>query len=116
MLASCLSHQKSYPESIALYREALALYQTHPEHYFKEDRERVHLLRIQNNLGLALVGAGQYGEAEPLILAAVEGLSSPLFQTNSEDSSEVYDAGAKLYEAWGKPEKLAAWKAAHAAR
>ncbi len=65
-------------------------------------------------LGGSLLGQEKYAEAEPLILAGYEGMRArdekipPPAQPRLTDAA---DRVVKLYEAWGKPEKAAEWRA-----
>ena len=65
-------------------------------------------------LGGALLGQGQYAEAEPLIVAGYEGMKAREAQIPAPGKPRLAEAAervVRLYEAWGKPEKAAAWKA-----
>jgi tetratricopeptide (TPR) repeat protein len=65
-------------------------------------------------LGGSLLGQGQLAEAEPLILAAYEGLKAREAKIPGPRKSNLAKAAERvvqLYEAWGKPEQAAAWKA-----
>jgi serine/threonine protein kinase len=72
-------------------------------------------------LGGALLGQAKYAEAEPLLLSGYEGLEA---SQSVGAGSKYRERGARwprldrsgkrivqLYEAWGKPDKAAAWKA-----
>jgi hypothetical protein len=65
-------------------------------------------------LGEALVGQKKYAEAEPLLVAAYEGLKARKNQIPQFFVSyRLGLAGARivqLYEAWGQSEKAAAWR------
>jgi hypothetical protein len=65
-------------------------------------------------LGGALAGQGRYGEAEPLVVEGYEGLkdrAAKVPRTAPPFLSEAAGRVVRLYEAWGKPEQAAAWKA-----
>ena len=66
-------------------------------------------------LGGACLGRANYAEAEPLVIEGYEGL-----KTHAEQLSPLYarfriaEAGqriVRLYEAWGRAEKAAEWRA-----
>jgi hypothetical protein len=61
-------------------------------------------------LGGLYVGDGRYAEAEPLLLSAYEGYARA-FSPENADAQEAAAWLAKLYEAWGKPEKAKEWRA-----
>jgi serine/threonine protein kinase len=71
--------------------------------------------QAQSSLGAALLGQGAYTEAEPLLVAGYEGLKAreqeiPRFFARyrlAEASGRV----VRLYEAWGRPDVAAAWRA-----
>ena len=60
-------------------------------------------------LGASLLRQGRHPEAEPLLLAAYEGMEP--FPEAAGKRNEVLEGIVGLYEAWGKPERAAAWKA-----
>jgi hypothetical protein len=65
-------------------------------------------------LGGALLGQGKYAEAEPLIVPGYEGLKAhgaTIPPLNKPCLNEAAERVVRLYEAWGKPEKAAEWKA-----
>lgn len=59
-------------------------------------------------LGEAL-GEGKHAVAEPLLLDGYEKLVPPV--PRAHRNRESLERIARLYEAWGKPEKAAEWKA-----
>jgi serine/threonine protein kinase/Flp pilus assembly protein TadD len=60
-------------------------------------------------LGEALSAQGKHAEAEPLLVKAWEGMASP--PARAENKREALERIVALYEAWGKPEKAAEWRA-----
>jgi hypothetical protein len=70
--------------------------------------------QAQSFLGATLLGRREYAEAEPLLVAGYEGLKAreneiPRFFARYR----LAEAGARvveLYEAWGRPERAAAWR------
>ena len=65
-------------------------------------------------LGGCLVGQEKYAEAEPLILAGYEGMKAreaKIPPPGKPYFTEAAERVVKLYEAWGKPEKAAEWRA-----
>ena len=65
-------------------------------------------------LGGALLGQGRYAEAEPLVVAGYEGMKAREARIAVPERSRLREAAervVRLYEAWGKPEQAAAWKA-----
>jgi WD40 repeat protein len=70
-------------------------------------------------LGGSLLGQKKFAEAEPLIVSGYEGLKArearipPAGKPRLEEAAE---RTVKLYEAWGKPEKAADWRARLAKR
>jgi hypothetical protein len=69
---------------------------------------------MRSLLGGSLLGQEKYAEAEPLIVSGYEGLKAredrippPGMPRLTEASERVL----KLYEAWGKPDKAAEWRA-----
>jgi tetratricopeptide (TPR) repeat protein len=70
--------------------------------------------RAESLLGASLAGEKKYAEGEPLLLEGYQGM---LARKDRVDVSELYHLDrahrwlADLYEAWGKPEKAAEWRA-----
>jgi len=60
-------------------------------------------------LGEALTKQGKYAEAEPLLLEGYEKMEPPPAVAIRRD--EARDRLVALYEAWGKPDQAAAWRA-----
>jgi hypothetical protein len=89
-----------------LLREALRIYDKQaPEAWYRFD--------AQSRLGECLAAQAKYAEAEPLVLGGYEGLRRHVKEA-PPSSNYLPEAGARivqLYEAWGKPEDAAAWRA-----
>jgi hypothetical protein len=67
-----------------------------------------------SKLGGALLGQGRYAEAEPLITQGYEGMrarAAKIPPLGKPRLSEAAQRVMQLYQAWGQPEKAAAWKA-----
>ena len=58
-------------------------------------------------LGEALTALGRHAEAEPLLLESFEKMKPP----RAENRRLARERIVALYEAWGKPEKAAKWRA-----
>jgi tetratricopeptide (TPR) repeat protein len=102
-----LLHLKKWAEAEALLHECSAIQvKAQPD-----DWSRFHTMSL---LGEALGGQGRYGEAEPPIVAGYEGLkarAAKIPRTAPPFLSEAAARLVRLYEAWGKPDQAAAWKA-----
>jgi non-specific serine/threonine protein kinase/serine/threonine-protein kinase len=102
-----LLRQGKWPEAESVLRESLAISvkaQT-------DDWRRFHTM---SQLGGALLGQGRYAVAEPLVIAGYEGMRARESRIAVPDRSRLREAAGRvvqLYEAWGQPEKAAAWKA-----
>ena len=65
-------------------------------------------------LGEAMLGQGKHAEAEPLIVAANEGLQALRATIPAPDRHTLADTSVRvvrLYRSWGKPEQAKAWAA-----
>jgi tetratricopeptide (TPR) repeat protein len=105
--ASNLLRQEKYGKAEALLREGLT---TCPA------RWAGHWLRqeSQSLLGSSLAGQKRYPEAESLLLSGYEGLETrgkTISQSREHKRTEALTRILRLYDAWGKPEKAAAWRA-----
>ena len=68
----------------------------------------------ESGLAVALAGQGKFAEAEPLVVHAFEDLKANVSIYAGDAHRLVRDASdavVALYVAWGKPDKVAAWKA-----
>jgi hypothetical protein len=66
-----------------------------------------------SQLGGALLGQARYAEAEPLVIQGYEGMKAreaTIPKPGKSRLSEAAERPLRLYEAWGKPEKVAEWK------
>jgi tetratricopeptide (TPR) repeat protein len=106
-LGSSLFQQQKWPEAETLLGECLVIRQkAQPDDWIT--------FNIQSLLGGSLLGQKKYGEAEPLILAGYEGLKVREAKIPASRKPSLNEAAARvvqLYEAWGKPDQTAAWKA-----
>jgi serine/threonine protein kinase/tetratricopeptide (TPR) repeat protein len=102
-LAAVLNERGEYEQAEGLYREALAV--THavggPDHPDSA--------RASKNLASCLTRLGRYGEAESLFLSALEVFTVKLGDDHRLVASTRGQL-AGLYEAWGRPERAAAYR------
>jgi tetratricopeptide (TPR) repeat protein len=100
-LGGVLTAKRQAKEAEALLREALQIRQKtlYKGHWRTADAESL--------LGDCLSALGRYAEAEPLLLGSYEKLKD----VQGRRMREALDRIVKLYEAWGKPEKAAEWRA-----
>jgi hypothetical protein len=102
-----LLRRGQWAEAEAVLRECLAI------------RERVQpdqwtTFNTRSLLGGSLLGRKAYAEAEPLIVSGYEGLKARearIPPPGRPRFTEASERVVKLYEAWGKPEKAAEWRA-----
>ena len=111
-LALAYQSQRKFAETEALAREVLAFnHKMQPE-----DWQR---FRAESLLGASLAGEKKYAEGEPLLLEGYQGMLARKDRISVPDHYHI-DLAHKwlvdLYEAWGKPEKAAEWRAKPAAR
>jgi eukaryotic-like serine/threonine-protein kinase len=99
--------QRKYTEAESLLREALAVQQKkRPEGWERHNSESL--------LGASLAGQGKYGEAEPLLESGYQGMVQQEASMPAESRPALQQAGdriVQLYQDWGKPEKVAEWRA-----
>jgi Flp pilus assembly protein TadD len=102
-----LIQQRRCHEAETVLRECLAIRaKTEPDDWST--------LHARSLLGGSLLGQGKFAEAEPLILAGYEGLKAREAKIPVRRKPSLAEAAARvvqLYEAWGKPQQAAAWKA-----
>jgi tetratricopeptide (TPR) repeat protein len=102
-----LLKQAKWSEAESVLRESLAISvktQT-------DDWRRFHTM---SQLGGALMGQGRYAAAEPLVVPGYEGMMARESRIAVPDRSRLREAAERvvqLYEAWGRPDQAAAWKA-----
>ena len=103
-LGLCLIRLGRHAEAEPLLIEALSIREERlpPGHWARFD--------ARSTLGEALAGQGKYVEAEPLLLQAYEGMKDNT-AVPSTRKREAFERIERLYEAWGEPEKTAAWRA-----
>jgi tetratricopeptide (TPR) repeat protein len=102
MLGVSLLKQGRPAEAEPVLRETLDLrVKELPDHWWRRSAESL--------LGEALSAQGKYAEAEPLLLSGYERME-PLPE-NLARKREALERVVRLYEAWGKPDKAAEWKA-----
>jgi uncharacterized protein HemY len=102
LAGKCLLDEKRHAEAEPLLRECLAI----RERVMPDDWLRWSAMSL---LGESLLGQGKHAEAEPLLVEACEKMAPPppfLFR-----KAEALARVVQLYEAWGKPEKAAEWRA-----
>ncbi len=105
-LALAYVSQGKFAESEPLAREAL-------EFDRKKQPDDWQRFRAESLLGASLAGEKNYSEAEPLLL---EGYRGMLARKDRMDVPNWYHLDrarewiVRLYQAWGKPEKVGEWK------
>jgi serine/threonine protein kinase/tetratricopeptide (TPR) repeat protein len=84
------------------------------DHRAKKQPDDWWRFHTMSQLGDALAGQNKYAEAEPLLLRGYEGLKAHAAKIPGRSKKSLTEAAErvmKLYEAWGKPDQAAAWKA-----
>jgi tetratricopeptide (TPR) repeat protein len=105
-LALAYVSQGKFAESEPLAREAL-------EFDRKKQPDDWQRFRAESLLGAGLAGEKNYSEAEPLLLEGYQGM---LARKDRMDVPNWYHLDrarewiVRLYQAWGKPEKVGEWK------
>ena len=102
-----LLEQARWSEAEPVLRECLAI----REKAIPDDWTRYNAMSL---LGGALLGQGRYAEAEPLIVPGYEGMKARAAKIPAPAKPPCPEAAervVRLYEAWGRPEQAAAWKA-----
>ena len=98
----CLLKQAKYADAEPLLRECLVIREKElPDHWLRWN--------ALSMLGEALSGQGKHAEAEPLLIEGYEKMLPP--DPLSFRKREALDRIIALYEAWGKPDKAAEWRA-----
>jgi tetratricopeptide (TPR) repeat protein len=101
--------QRRYSEAEAALREAL-------DGRLKGEAEPWQRHEMQSVLGGSLAAQGRFDEAEPLLLGAYQELIQDQVKIPWDSRSAMGQAGERiiqLYESWGKPEKVKAWRQEH---
>jgi serine/threonine protein kinase/tetratricopeptide (TPR) repeat protein len=107
VLAENLIKQRRYAEAEPLLRECLK---------FREQNEPGDwtTFNTRSMLGGSLLGQKKYADSEPLLLAGYEGMKereAKIPPIGKFRLTEAIERLAQLYEAWGKLEKAAEWRA-----
>jgi hypothetical protein len=107
MLGANLLSQARWSEAEPVLRESLATRETAtPDDWSRFD--------TASQLGGALLGQGRFADAEPLVVNGYEGLKAREPKIPPRSRIWLTEAAirlVRLYEAWGKPDQAAAWKA-----
>jgi len=107
-LAIVLSEQDKHAEAESLLRQALEI----RREAFPADDWRIAV--AESRLGSCLSAAGKHEEAETLLLRSYAALASQLKELRPEQRMAVevtIERIIQLYEAWGKSEQAASWRA-----
>jgi thiol-disulfide isomerase/thioredoxin/tetratricopeptide (TPR) repeat protein len=102
-----LIHRGKWTEAEPVLRESLAIRE-------KSQPDEWSTFNTRSLLGGSLLGQRKYDEAEPLIVSGYEGMKArearipPLGKPRLTEAAEWM---VKLYEAWGKQDKAAEWRA-----
>jgi tetratricopeptide (TPR) repeat protein len=107
-LARNLCARKRYAEAEPLIREGLKFREQH-------EPDGWTTFYAKHMLGGSLLGQNKFDEAEPLLLSSYEGLKQReetiLPIVRKARLTEAIERLVQLYEAWGKREKAAVWRA-----
>jgi hypothetical protein len=99
--------QKKWIEAEPVLRECLAIREkTRPDEW--------NTFNTRSALGGSLLGQKEYDQAEPLIVSGYEGMKAREARIPPPGKPLLTDAAErviKLYEAWGKKDKAAEWRA-----
>jgi hypothetical protein len=101
-----LLEQEKWEDAEPIVRECLAIREK-----FQPDGWPT--FNIRSMLGGSLLGQKKYALAEPLLLAGYEGMKAreaTILAAGKPRLSEAGERLVKLYDAWRKPEKAAAWR------
>jgi serine/threonine protein kinase/tetratricopeptide (TPR) repeat protein len=102
-----LLNQARWSEAEAVLRECLMI----REKAIPDDWSRFNAMSL---LGDALLGQGEFAAAEGLVVSGFEGMKvreAKMPAAARPRLAEAAERVVRLYEAWGKPEQAAAWKA-----
>ena len=106
-LGRVLLDMENHAAAEPLLRESLGV----REQVLPDDWSRFHTASL---LGGSLLGQGRYAQAEPLLVSGYEGLKAREKSIPPQGDTLLLEAAGrilKLYECWGKPEKVAEWRA-----
>ena len=96
-----------YAEAESILREALAIREKKlPDSWLR--------FNSMSNLGGSMLGQKKFAEAELLLVKGFEGLKSyerDIPDTAQSRLTEALDRLVLLYDAWGKPQSAADWRA-----
>ncbi|MGL4419805.1 MAG: tetratricopeptide repeat protein, partial [Gemmataceae bacterium] len=99
---------QKWADAAVIAAECLAIYR-------KTDPDSNYVYRAMSTLGAAKVGLKQFAEAEPLLVEGYEGIvRSRTDRRMGNPDEQIRIAQTRLmelYEAWGKPEEAAQWRA-----
>jgi serine/threonine protein kinase/tetratricopeptide (TPR) repeat protein len=102
-----LLNQRKWSEAETVLRECLSIRQ-------KDQPDDWSTFNTRSQLGGALLGQRKFAEAEPLILAGYEGLKAREDRIPPPGRPRLAEAARRvieLYQAWGRSDKAAAWRA-----
>jgi serine/threonine protein kinase/Flp pilus assembly protein TadD len=103
-LAKILCDAGDYAAAEPLFRQALAIRRAKlPENHWRTGS-------TEAGLGSCLAALQRYDEAEPLLLAGHDKLKTAFGDSHARTRAAVQNL-AQLYEAWGKPDQAAEWRA-----
>lgn len=107
-MGKALLDAKLYPEAEPLLREAFSLNEKR-----RPASHDTHYLRLLH--GAALSGQRRFADAEALMLAGYKGMRQSeakiRTQIRAERSSDALERLVELYNAWGKADEAAKWRA-----
>ena len=107
-LGAGLLRQRRWAEAEPLLREGLAIRDSkRPDDWAR--------FETRSLLGDSLLGRRKYAEAEPLLVSGYEEMKARESKIPAPSRIRLTEAGrrvVRLYEAWGKPGRAAAWRAA----
>ncbi len=98
--------QGKFAQSETLAREAL-------EFNRKKQPDHWQLFRAESLVGASLAGQKKYAEAEPLLLEGYRGMTERQDRIegwNRYHLDRAHEWLVQLYQAWGKPGKVAEWR------
>jgi serine/threonine protein kinase/tetratricopeptide (TPR) repeat protein len=107
LLGSNLIQQRKWSDAETVLRECLAIRE-------KAQPDEWSTFNTRSHLGASLLGQKKYAEAEPLILAGYEGMKAREAKIPTSSKPRMNEAGRRvvqLYEAWGKKDNTAEWRA-----
>ena len=106
-VGSSLLKTKSWAQAEMVLREAVTIRESKEP----DDWKTFH---TKSMLGAAMLGQMKYALAEPLVIQGYEGMKAREATIPAIAKHRLFEAAervVRLYEAWGKPEAAAGWKA-----